>query len=130
MDTEVRLLTTLGLLLLAHVRLMLVVHKINNRDPRVAIIHIVPESRRVNNSKLNLELFLLQLSLDDLDLCQLVELLLVTPRVVLGRGELGREERVDERRLSQTGLSNDHHGEVCTALGDDFVPLCMKRVSE
>lgn len=128
-NTQVRLLSTLRLLLLAHVRLMLIIHKINNRNPRVTVIDIIPKARGVNHSELDFELFLLKLGLDDLHLRKFVELLQVTPRVVLGRGELGCEERVDERRLTQTGLADDHHGEVRTALCDDFVPLCRNALA-
>jgi hypothetical protein len=50
-------------------------------------------------------LFLLELSLDDLDFRELVELFVVTSVVIFRSGELGREERVDEGGLSQTRLA-------------------------
>ena len=105
MDAKVALLSALGLLFLSHVRLMLVVHKVNDGHPAIAVVHVVAEPRRVDDGELDLELLLLELGLDDLDLCELVELLLVALAVVLGRRELGGEERVDERGLAETGLA-------------------------
>ena len=104
-DAEVDLLLALGLLLLAHVRLVLVVDEVDDGRPRVAVVDVVAEAGAVDDGELRLELLLLELGLDDLDLGQLVELLLVPLRVVLRSGELGREERVDERRLAETGLA-------------------------
>ena len=102
MDTQVALLSTLGLLLLAHVDLMLVVDEVDNGSPRIAVVDVVAEPRRVDDRKLDLEGFLLQLSLDDLDFGELVELLDVTTAVVFLWGELGGKERVDECRFSKT----------------------------
>ena len=104
-DAQVNLVVPLGLLLLAHVRLVLVVDKINDGSPRVAVVDVVTEAGGVDDGELRLELLLLKLSLDDLDLGELVELLLVAPGVVLGRRELGREEGVDEGRLPETRLA-------------------------
>ena len=108
MHPEVYLVLPLGLLLLPHIRLMLVVNEIDNRCPRVAVVDVVAESGGVDDSELRLELLLLELSFNDLDLGELVELLLVAPGVVLGGGELGREEGVDEGRLPKTGLAWRH----------------------
>lgn len=130
MAAEVALLSALGLLLLPHIRLVLVIDKVDDRNPRVAVVHVVAKARSINNRQLDLELLLLKLSLDNLDLRELVELFLVAPRVVLGRGELRREEGVDKSRFSQTGLADDHHGEVRTALGDDFVPLRVLKIED
>ena len=105
MHTEVNLIMPLRLLLLPHIRLMLVVDKINNRRPRVAVVDVVAEAGAVDDGELRLELLLLELGLDDLDLGQLVVLLLVPLAVVLGGRELGREERVDERGLAEAGLA-------------------------
>jgi hypothetical protein len=68
MNPEVALLAALGLLLLDHVRLMLVVNKVDNGRPRVAIIDIVSKTGRVNNGEFDLELLFLELSLDYLNL--------------------------------------------------------------
>ena len=88
-NAKVALLAALGLLLLNHVRLMLVVNEVDNRRPRVPIIDIVTKARGVNDSKLDLELLLLELGLDDLDLSQFVQLLVVASAIVFGRRQLG-----------------------------------------
>ena len=85
MDPEVNLLLTLGLLLLPHIRLMLVVNEVDNRRPRVPVVHVVTESGAVNDGEFSLELLLLELSLDNLDLRKLVKLLIVTFGVRFGR---------------------------------------------
>ena len=85
MDPEVDLLLTLGLLLLPHIRLMLVVNEVDNRRPRVPVVHVVTESGAVNDGEFSLELLLLELSLNNLDLRELVKLLIVTFGVRLGR---------------------------------------------
>ena len=85
MDPEVNLLLTLGLLLLPHIRLMLVVNEVDNRRPRVPVVHVVTESGAVNDGEFSLELLLLELSLNNLDLGELVKLLIVTFGVRLGR---------------------------------------------
>ncbi len=84
MHPQIRLFMTLGLLLLSHIRLMLVVDKVHNRRPRVAVVDIVAKAGRVNDSELDLELLLLKLGLDDLNLGKLVELLVVPFGVVFG----------------------------------------------
>ena len=88
-DTQVDLFDPLGLLLLAHVCLMLVVNKVDNGSPRVAVVDVVTKSRAVDHSKLRLELLLFQLSLDDIYFSELVELLVVAATVVLCGGKLG-----------------------------------------
>jgi hypothetical protein len=85
-DTKITLLAALGLLLLDHVRLMLVVNEVDDGRPRVAVIDIVTKTWRVDDGELDLELFLLELSLDDLDLRELVELLVVASVVIFRRG--------------------------------------------
>lgn len=89
MHTQVCLLTSLRLLLLSHIRLMLVVDEFDNGGPRVTVVDVVTESRRVNDSKLDFELFLFKLGLDDLNLCKFVELLVMAPVVVFRGGEFG-----------------------------------------
>jgi hypothetical protein len=88
-DTKVTLLATLGLLLLNHVRLMLVVNEVDDGGPRVAVVDIVTETGGVDYSELDLKLLLLELSLDDLDFRELVELLVVASVVIFRGGELG-----------------------------------------
>jgi hypothetical protein len=72
MNTQVNLIMPLGLLLLAHIRLMLVVNEIDNGRPRFTVVHVVTKSRAVNDGELGLELLLLKLSFDDFDLSELV----------------------------------------------------------
>ena len=102
MDAEVGLFVALGLLLLAHVRLVLVVNEVDDGCPRVAVVDVVAKSRAVDHSELRFELLLFQLGLDDVHFRQLVELLVVTASVVLRGGKLGREECVDQGSLAQT----------------------------
>ena len=89
MDPEVTLLAALGLLLLDHIRLMLVVNKVDNGRPRVAVIDVVSKTGRVNNGEFDLELLFLELSLDYLDLGQFVQLLVVASAVVFRGRKLG-----------------------------------------
>jgi len=49
--TEINLLRSARLLLLKHVALMLVVEELNDRLPRVAVVHVVTETRSVNDRK-------------------------------------------------------------------------------
>jgi hypothetical protein len=51
-DLKVTLLTVLQLLLLNHICLMLVINKVDNRQPGIMVIDIVSKARSVNNSKL------------------------------------------------------------------------------
>ena len=89
MNAKIALLAALGLLLLDHVRLMLVVNEVDNRRPRVPIVDVVTKARGVNDSKLDLELLLLEFGLDNLDLSQFVQLLVVASAVVFCRRQLG-----------------------------------------
>ena len=102
---QVDLVVALGLLLLAHVCLMLVVDEVDNGGPGVAVVDVVAETGAVDHGQLRLELLLLQLGLDDVHLRQLVELLVVAAAVVLRRGQLGGEKSVDERGLAETRLA-------------------------
>jgi len=61
---------------------MLVVNEVDDGRPGVAVVYIVAKSGCVDDSKLDLELLLLKLGLDDFHLCELVKLLVVTPVVV------------------------------------------------
>lgn len=84
---------------------MLVVNKLHNRQPRVSVVDVVAKSRRINDRELDFELLFLKLSLDYFDLCELVELLIMTLGVVLGGGQLSREEGVNESCLPEPGLA-------------------------
>jgi len=84
-DTKVGLLLALGLLLLTHVRFMLVVYEFNNGEPGVTVVDIVAKARGIDNGKLDFELALLKLGLDDFNLSELVQLLVMTLAVVFGR---------------------------------------------
>ena len=149
MDPEVGLLLTLGLLFLSHIGLVLVIDEIDDWRPRVTVVDIVAKSGGVNDTEFDFELFLLELRLDNLDLGKLVELFVVPLGVVLGGRQLGGEERVDESGLAEARFTcvvrknstwcqihkmvrrtDDHHSEVGTMLGDDFVPLLVRRGEE
>lgn len=52
-DTHVDLVSSAGLLLLKHVRLMLVVEEFDDRLPGVAVVHVVSKAGGINNSKAN-----------------------------------------------------------------------------
>lgn len=80
--TEVGLLLTLGLLLLAHVGFMLVVNELHNGQPRIPVVHVVAEAGRVNDGQFDLELAFFELSLDDFDFGQLVQLFVMALGVV------------------------------------------------
>ena len=84
-DPKITLFTALGLLFLDHVRLMLVVNKVDNGRPRVAVIDIVSKAGSVDDSEFDLELLLLELSFDDFNFGKLVELLVVASVVVFRR---------------------------------------------
>ena len=105
MNPQIALLLPVRLLFLSHIRLMLIIHEVDNRHPRITVVHVVTESRSVDDSKLDLELFLFKFSLDNLDFSEFVELLLVTAAVVARRGEFGGEKCVDEGCLPKTGLA-------------------------
>ena len=85
MNTKITLLAALGLLLLNHVCLMLVVNEVDDGRPRVAVVDIVTKTGSVNDGELDLELLLLELSLDYLDLGELVKLLVVASGVIFRR---------------------------------------------
>ena len=101
MDTQIRLFVPLGLLLLTHVRFVLIVNKLDNWEPRVAVVNVVSEARGVDDRELDLELAFFELSFDDFYFCELVQLLEMTLIVVFRRGKLSREKGVDERGFAQ-----------------------------
>ena len=51
MNSEVDLVTAARLLFLQHIRLMLVIQKLNYWLPRIAVVDIVAESRSINDGK-------------------------------------------------------------------------------
>lgn len=51
MDTEIDLVRSAGLLLLQHVGFMLVVQEIDDRLPGVPVVHVITESRSIDNRK-------------------------------------------------------------------------------
>lgn len=53
-DAQVDSIVATGLLLLQHIRLVLVVEELNDGLPRVSIVDIISESRRVDDSEANL----------------------------------------------------------------------------
>jgi hypothetical protein len=67
-DSEIGLLTTLWLLLLPHIGFVLVIHKVDDGSPRVTVVDIVTESGSIDDSKLDLEGFFLELRFDDFHL--------------------------------------------------------------
>lgn len=102
MNTKIDFFLTLGLLLLAHVSFMLVVDKVNYWHPGVAVVHIVAETRGINDGELDFELTLLKLSLDNFHLCELVELFIVTSVVVFRGRQFGGKKSVNQGRFTQT----------------------------
>lgn len=125
MDAKVNLLGSARLLLLEHVGLMLVVQKLNDRLPRVAIVHIVAKARGVNDGKTDcaiprqllfahyhrcsrtFEELLLQFCFCNLNLNRLVDLLVVAALVVSVIFDGGGKKRVDECRLAEPGFTGD-----------------------
>jgi hypothetical protein len=52
-NAEVNLIDTAGLLLLQHVGLMLIIQKLDDWHPRIAVVDIVSEARGVDDSETN-----------------------------------------------------------------------------
>ena len=102
MDPQVRFLVSLWLLLLTHVSFMLVVNELNDWEPWIAVVDIVSKSRGVNDRKFDLELTFLELSLNNLDFSQFIQLLVVASTVVFSRWQFGGEESVDEGGFAQS----------------------------
>jgi len=123
-DTKIDLVLTARLLLLQHVGLMLIIQELDDGHPRVAVVDVVTETGSVDNGeadchksatasrtysdrKLTLEELLLQLSLGNLDLYGLVDLLLVPALVVGIVLDRSGEKGVDEGRLAQARLASN-----------------------
>ena len=96
MHTGVDEVAAVGLLLLTQVRLVLVVNKVDERDPAVAVIHIVAKAGRVDNREVHTELLFLQLGTDHIDLDSLVELRHMALRIVRSGRKLSAKECVDD----------------------------------
>ena len=60
-DTHVAELLALGLLVLTHVRLVLIIDKVHNGHPAVAVVGVVAESGCINDGQFDVELLLLEL---------------------------------------------------------------------
>ena len=67
-DPEIGLFTALGLLLLAHVGLMLIIDEIDDGSPRVTVVDIVSETGGVDDGQLDLEGLFFKLRFDNFDL--------------------------------------------------------------
>lgn len=53
MNPEIDFVYAARLLLLQHVRLMLIIKEFNDRHPRVAVVDIVAEARRIDDRETN-----------------------------------------------------------------------------
>jgi len=78
MHSHVNLSFSSGLLLLSHKAFVLVIQKLNDGVPVVSVVHIVTESRGVDNSQLNLEQLFFELYTKNFD----VEYVGVTARLL------------------------------------------------
>src|SRR5690348_12960838 len=67
-NAQVALLEPFRLLLLPHVNLMLVIDKVDDGGPRVAVVDIVAESGGVNHGQLDFERLFFQFGFDDFHL--------------------------------------------------------------
>lgn len=122
-DSEINLLRSPWLLLLEHVALMLIIQELDDWLPAVPVVHVVAETRSINDGQADLEELLFQLGLGDLNLNGLVDLLRVTSAVVGVVLDGGAEEGVDEGGFAQARLACHHDGEGSAALGNDLVAL-------
>jgi hypothetical protein len=68
MDSEITLLVSLRLLFLPHVRLVLVIDKVDYWSPRFAVVDVVSETGGVDNGEFDLESLFFEFCFDDLDL--------------------------------------------------------------
>ena len=96
MHTGVDEVAAVGLLLLTQIRLVLVVNKVDERYPAVAVIHIVAKAGRVDNREVHTELLFLQLGTDHIDLDSLVELRHMALRIVRSGCKFSAKECVDD----------------------------------
>lgn len=62
---QVELLPAVGLLFLAHVRLVLVVDEVDDRRPAVPVVDVVAETGRVDDGELDAEALLFELGFDN-----------------------------------------------------------------
>lgn len=130
MHSHVNLSFSSGLLLLSHKAFVLVIQKLNDGVPVVSVVHIVTESRGVDNSQLNLEQLFFELytknfwcwvrwcnrsfywllalpltSFGDLNLDSLVQLFRVALDILLMLLDASGEKSVDKSSLTQTRLA-------------------------
>jgi hypothetical protein len=130
MHSHVNLSFSSGLLLLSHKAFVLVIQKLNDGVPVVSVVHIVTESRGVDNSQLNLEQLFFELytrnfwcwvrwcnrsfywllglpltSFGDLNLDSLVQLFRVALNMILMLLDASGKKSVDEGSLTQTRLA-------------------------
>lgn len=155
---EIDLVCAARLLFLQHVRLVLIVQEFNDGHPGITVVHIVTETRRVNDGKADcgvlashqgegtcgmcctFEELLLQLSLCNLNLHSLVDLLRMSSSVIGVVLDGGREKCVDEGSLSESRLTGNlgllarcactlsseesyHNSKGCTSLCNNLVTL-------
>ena len=102
MNPQVSFLVSLWLLLLTHISFMLVVNKLDDWKPRVAVVDIVSKPGGINDGEFDLELTFLKLGLDNFDLGQFVQLFIVASGVVFRGRQFGREESIDEGGFAQS----------------------------
>jgi hypothetical protein len=127
MNAKVNLVDTPRLLLLEHIGFVLVVEELDDWHPGVAVVHVVAETRGIDNRQAHygnesdmrasspgsggatvcrtFEEFLLEFGFRNLDLDGLVHLLLMPLLVVRIVFDGGGEEGVDERGLAQSGFA-------------------------
>lgn len=94
----------LWLLLLSHIRLVLIVNKVHEWCPTVAVVYIVTKPWRVDNRQVHAELLFLKLSTDHVNFHSLVELCRMTLCVVRTRSKLCAEQCIDHCQVRASAL--------------------------
>lgn len=112
---------------------MLIIEKLNDGHPRVAIVHIIAKARGIDDSQTYLtgpiirqrckdlrlqvtfEEFLLEFRFSDLNLNSLVDLLCMTTSMIGVILDGGREQRIDEGSFSKPRLSGDLRTIIATS---------------
>lgn len=102
MYTHIHNTFTTGLLFLSHVVFMLIVNKVNDRNPAMTVIHIITKTRSINNGQLDLKHLFLQFSSGDLDLSSFGRDLCTSLIQVFGLLDGGCEECIDKCCLATT----------------------------
>lgn len=111
------------LLFLSHILFMLIIQEIHNGDPSMPVVHIITETRGIDDGQLDLEHLFFKLSLGNLDLYRLGRRLEAAFGQVLGLFDRRCEQGVDKRCLAHTRFAAHHQREIRTVLGHDFVAL-------